>query len=715
MKKSKRILLLVTLAGVVAIFWLFYAYDLGQFFTHEYIKQEEGALKTFYANNRLLVIGVYVGIYVVITALSIPGAAVLTVAGGMLFGLFWGTVIVSFTSTLGATLAFLIVRGLFHDFVQGRFREKWARVKKGFKKEGAFYLFAMRLVPIFPFFLVNILMALTPISVVRFFFVSQAGMLLGTIVYINAGTQLAQIESLDSVLSPTLLLSFAALGVLPLISKWVLNCIRQRKIMKKYLRPKCYDYNAVVIGAGSAGLVASYISAVLKAKVALIEKHKMGGDCLNTGCVPSKALVRVAKILADAKRSRAFGLTELKATFAFEEVMEHVQDVIQKVAPHDSVERYTELGVECISGEAKVLDPYRVSVNGNTLTTKNIIIATGGKPFIPEILGLEKQGYYTSDTIWGLRKCPEHLLVLGGGPIGCELAQCFLRLGSRVTIVQRNTRLLPREDEEISKRLKERFEDEGIEVLLSHIPTAFKGEGERKTLTCIHAGREVSVTFDQVLIAAGRKPCFEGLGLEALGVLDEKGSAQFDDNLQTRYPNIFICGDAANLYQFTHTASHQAWYATINALFRPFVNLDVDYSAVPWCTFTDPEIAHVGLNEQEATKRGIPYEATHFDIKELDRAIADVENYGVVKVLTIPGSDRILGATIVGQHAGDIISEFTLAMKNKLGLKKIMEIIHIYPTHSEASKYVAGVWRKNHASARILRLLEKVHRVRRKG
>jgi dihydrolipoamide dehydrogenase len=486
--------------------------------------------------------------------------------------------------------------------------------------------------------------------------------------------------------------------------------------MQSYKKPKHVQYNLVVIGAGSAGLVSAYIAAAVKAKVALIEKHKMGGDCLNTGCVPSKALIRSAKMLNYAKRAQDFGFNSATVDFDFATVMQRVQNVVKQVEPHDSVERYTKLGVDCYEGEAKILSPYEVQINDKTMTTNNIVVATGARPFVPPIDGVEQVGYLTSDTVWQLRERPQKLLVLGGGPIGSELAQAFHRLGSEVTIVERSANVLSREDNDISQRVMQSFHDDGIKVLAGHQAERFVVDGEQKSLLCTHkqSGEHVSVEFDRVLIALGRRANVCGFGLEDLGVrVADKGTVEVDQFLRTNYDNIYACGDVAGPYQFTHTAAHQAWYAAVNALFSPFKKFKANYAAIPWATFTDPEVARVGLSEKDAQQQGIPYEVTTYGIDDLDRAIADSENHGVVKVLTVPGKDTILGVTIVGAHASDVIAEYVLAMTHGIGLNKILGTIHIYPTMAEANKYAAGNWKKAHKPEALLRWVEKFHAWRR--
>lgn len=710
-KITTQFSLLLILVTVIIAYNFF---DLSQYLTLENLKIHQVSLHNYYIEHSLMVICLYSLFYIATTALSLPGATILTLAGGVIFGLGAGVVIVSFASTIGATLAFLISRFFLRDYVQSKFNDKLTSINQGIQKEGAFYLFTLRLVPLFPFFLINLVMGLTPIRTATFFFVSQIGMLAGTIVYVNAGTQLAQIESIKNILSLNLLLSFAAIGVLPLASKGIIGLVKSRKHLRSFKKPKDFDYNLIVIGGGSAGLVSAYIAAAVKAKVALIEKHKMGGDCLNTGCVPSKAFIRSAKVLSYLKRANEFGVEAQSNKVDFAKVMERVANVIKEIEPHDSIERYTGLGVDCLQGEAKIISPYEIEVSGKILTTKNIVIATGASPFVPPIPGLSEIKYLTSDNVWDLKELPKQLVVLGGGPIGCELAQSFSRFGSQVTIVEMAPRLMAREDEDVSKYTTERFQKEGISVFTHH--KALRIEKNEKVLVCGFNEKEVRIPFDEILIALGRKANVKGFGLEKLDIeISEKGTVVADEYLRTtNYPNIYVCGDVTGPYQFTHTASHQAWYVAVNALFSPFKKFKVDYRVIPWCTFTDPEVARVGINELEAREKNIPYQVSHYKIDDLDRAITDGEAHGFVKVLTPPGSDKILGATIVGHHAGDIISEYVLAMKHGIGLNKILGTIHIYPTLAEANKFAAGVWKKSNAPQKILQFLKKYHLWRRR-
>ena len=709
--QKKQIIVVAVVALAVAA-W--FALDLGSYLELDAIKARMGEFQAFYAENPLLTGAVYFAVYIVVTGLSLPGAAVMTLAGGALFGFWYGLLLVSFASSIGATLACAVSRILLRDWVQTRFKRQLKAVNAGFERDGAFYLFGLRLVPLFPFFVINLVMGVLPISLWRFYWVSQLGMLAGTAVYVNAGTQLGQLEGLGGILSPDLILSFVLLGIFPLLSRWILNAVKARKALSRFDRPDHYDDNLLVIGAGSAGLVAALIAATVRAKVSLVERHKMGGDCLNTGCVPSKALIRSGRIAEYLRRAEEFGLAPVDARVDFPAVMERVQSVIAKIEPHDSVERFESLGVNCISGTAKLVSPWEVDIDGSRRTARNIVIASGARPFVPPVPGLDEQDYLTSDSLWEIRELPGRLLVMGAGPIGCELAQAFCRLGSRVTLVDMAPQIMPREDAEVAKHVTGVFREAGIEVLTGHKAVGFRKEGERNLARFEHDGEEKELEFDRVLVAVGRKANSENLGLEELGIeTNPNGTLVVDDFLRTTIPTVFACGDIAGPYQFTHTASHQAWYTAVNALFGFARKFRVDYSVIPWTTFTDPEVARVGLNEMEAREQEIDYEVTRYDIDDLDRAIADSEAHGFIKVLTVPGKDRILGVTIVGYHAAELLAEYVLAMKHGIGLNKILGTIHVYPTLSEANKFVAGEWRKARKPEGLLDWVEKLHRWRR--
>ena len=688
---------------------------LGQWLTLDQLKASRDALVGHYQSDPWLTVTLFFGVYVLASALSLPGASILTLAGGAMFGLGVGLLLVSFASSVGALAAFWVSRTLLRDVVQQRFGKLLTTINAGLAKDGVFYLLTLRLVPVFPFWLVNLLLGLTQIEARRFYIVSQIGMLAGTVVYVNAGTQLAAIESTADILSPGLLGSLFLLGVFPMIAKFIVNAMQRRKAYARWTKPARFDRNLVVIGAGAGGLVSAYIGAAVKAKVTLIEGHKMGGDCLNYGCVPSKALIRSAKAVKQLRKADAFGLRGAQGTVDFAAVMQRVHDVIRDIEPHDSIERYTGLGVEVLQGHARITSPWTVEValsdgRTQTLTTRNIVIAAGASPFVPPIPGLKEAGFLTSDTVWNLTALPKRLVVLGGGPIGSELAQSFARLGSEVTQVEMAPRIMVREDPEVSELVAESLRADGVRILTGHQAVRVEvTEGERR-LIVQHGDEELAVPFDELLCAVGRSPRVTGYGLEELGIpLTPRKTIETNSYLQTLYPNIYAVGDVAGPFQFTHTAAHQAWYAAVNALFGRFKRFKADYSVIPWATFTDPEVARVGLSETEAHEKGIPFEVTKYGIDDLDRAIADGTAHGFVKVLTVPGKDKILGVTIVGEHAGDLLAEYVLAMKHGLGLNKILGTIHTYPTLSEANKYAAGEWKRAHAPQRVLAWLERFH------
>lgn len=714
----KKIALVAVL--VAAIIGFFY-FDLNTYLTLDGLK---GSLDTFtqqIEENPLVSIGVFFAIYVAVTALSLPGAAILTLAAGALFGLVQGFIIVSFASSVGATVAFLVARFILRDTVRKRFGEKLKKIDEGVEKQGAFYLFTLRLVPVFPFFLINLLMGLTSIKTWTFYWVSQVGMLAGTVVYVNAGTQLAQIDSLSGIVSPGLILSFVLLGIFPWIAKAIVAFVERRRVYKGYKKPAKFDRNLIVIGAGAGGLVTSYIAAAVKAKVTLVEAGEMGGDCLNYGCVPSKALIKTAKVANQMRNAENYGLHGAEPTMSFKTVMQRVHNVIATIAPVDSVERYTGLGVDVVKGYAKIIDPWTVQIKQNdggtqTLTTKSIVVATGASPFVPPLPGIEESGYVTSDTLWSrfaeLEETPKRMIVLGGGPIGCELAQAFARLGSEVTQVERAPHLMGREDKEVAEFSETVLRDSGVNVLTSHDALRFENKDGVKTLVVAKDGKESAIEYDEIIVAVGRKARLNGFGLKELGIQFDR-TIETDEYLQTLMPNIFAAGDVVGPYQFTHVAAHHAWYAAVNALFGTFKKFKVDYRVIPWTTFIDPEVARVGLNENDAAEQGIEVEVTRYEFEELDRAIAESATKGFIKVLTPPGKDKILGVTIVSEHAGDLLAEFVLAMKHDLGLNKLLGTIHAYPTWAEGAKNTAGTWKRANTPEKLLSYVEKFHTWRR--
>ena len=714
----KKIFLLLIAAAAVG---LFFHFDLHQLLTLDGLKGSMDQFNQYKEQSPLLVIGGFFLLYVVVTALSLPGAAILTLAAGALFGLVEGLLVASFASTIGATLAFLVSRYLLRDTIKQRFPERLAAIDAGVEKEGGFYLFTLRLVPVFPFFLINLLMGVTSIKSWTYYWVSQAGMLAGTFVFVNAGTQLAQIESLSGILSFNLILSFALLGIFPFIAKGILNVFKKRRVYKNYTKPKKFDRNMIVIGAGAGGLVTSYIAAAVKAKVTLIEAGEMGGDCLNYGCVPSKAVIKSAKIAEQIRHGENYGLENATPQFSFKKVMARVHKVIADVAPHDSVERYTDLGVDVVKGYGKLIDPWTVEIKLNdggtqTLTARTIVIATGARPFVPPLPGIEETGYVTSDTLWdkfaALDEAPKKLVVLGGGPIGSELAQSFARLGSSVTQIEMAERIMIKEDLEVSTFAHEALTESGVNILTSHQALRCEARDGKKYIVVKHNDKEIDIEYDELLCAVGRSARLKGYGLEELGI-ETNRTVVTNEYLETLYPNIFAAGDIVGPYQFTHVAAHQGWYAAVNGLFGHLKKFKVDYRVIPWTTFIDPEVARVGLNEQDAKDKGIDYEITRFEFEELDRAITDSATKGFIKVITPKGKDKILGVTVVSEHAGDLIAEFVLAMKHGLGLNKILGTIHSYPTWAEGNKYAAGEWKRAHAPEKVLNLLEKYHTWRR--
>jgi pyruvate/2-oxoglutarate dehydrogenase complex dihydrolipoamide dehydrogenase (E3) component/uncharacterized membrane protein YdjX (TVP38/TMEM64 family) len=709
----------LTIIALIAVSILtFFLLDLDQLLTLEALRERQDALEAYVQQNFTAALAIFFIIYIAVTGLSIPGAAIMTLVAGFLFGVLYGTIVVSFASTIGATLAFLLSRFLLRNFVESRFGNAVRRINGGIEKDGPYYLFALRLVPAFPFFAINLAMGLTRLPVLTFYWVSQLGMLAGTIVYVNAGTQLGRVENTGDILSPQLLGSFVLLGLFPILAKKMLTVVTGRRSLVGFKKPDQFDANLVVIGAGSAGLVTAYIAAASKARVVLIERDRMGGDCLNTGCVPSKALIRSARIASYFSRAEEFGLQASNVSVNFPAVMQRVRDVINAIEPHDSIERYTRLGVRCVEGEARITSPYQVEVGGRTISTRAIVIATGGAPFVPPIPGLDEVDYLTSDNLWSLEDLPARLLVLGGGPIGCEMAQAFRRLGSEVTLVEMLPRLLIKEDPEVSALIEVNFTREGITVLTGHRAEKFSSQGKTNVATCLNTkdpgANLLPIEFDKVLVAVGRRAATSGLGLEELGIeTNPDGTVRVNEYLQATYPNVFACGDVAGPYQLTHAAAHQAWYCAMNALFGRLKKFRVDYSVIPWAVFTDPEVARVGLSEIEAAEQNVAYELTTYGIDDLDRAIADGEATGFIRVLTPPGRDRILGVTIVGHHAGDLIAEFVNAMRNGIGLRKVLNTLHIYPTLSEANRFAAGAWQKAHLSPWLIRIAEWYHRRRR--
>ncbi|AJY52226.1 dihydrolipoyl dehydrogenase [Halomonas sp. KO116] len=707
----QRLMITALLITAIGVFFLSGAH---QWFTLETLKTYQSDFQAAFNQYPWQVAGAFFAVYVVMTALSLPGATLLTLLGGALFGLGWGLLIISFASTMGATLAFLLSRCLFRNPIEKRFPRQFAAVNRGVERDGALYLFTLRLVPVFPFFMINLVMGLTRIKTVTFYWVSQVAMLPGTAIYVNAGGQLGDLESLGGILSPTLIASFLLLAIFPWIARRIVLLVQQRKTYKGFTRPAHFDYDIVVIGGGSAGLVTSYIASAVKAKVALVEKHKMGGDCLNTGCVPSKALIRAARAAHEIRTAHRFGVTASEPEIDFAKVMGHVKQAISDIEPHDSVERYSGLGVEVYQEHAKLTSPWEVQVGDKTLTVRHIVLATGARPRVPSLPGMESAPVLTSENLWSLTELPKRLVVLGGGAIGCELSQSFARLGSQVTLVEGLSQLLNREDQEVSELAESTLADEGVMVMTDATALEVLNEDGGYQLAVEQHGERKLLSFDYLLVSVGRQANIEGLGLEALGITTtQAGTLELNERLQTRLPNIWACGDLAGPYQLTHAAAHQAWHAAVNALFGELKSFSVDYRYMPAVTYTQPEVAKVGLNEKEAKAQGIAFEITRYAMSESDRAIAEGATHGFIKVLTVPGKDKILGATIVAENAGEWVGELTIAMKHGLGFNKLLGTIHPYPTLGEAAKATAGVWKNAHKPERVLALLKRYFNWRR--
>ncbi len=711
MKPGKLILLAIVLIAAVAL----YFGGGSDYLTLAKLQSLLGQAHAYVGAHPLGAALAFAGLYIVVTALSLPGATLLTLFAGAVFGLLEGVLIASFSASIGATLAMLVSRYVFRDTVREKFGKRLKRIDAGVEREGGFYLFALRLVPLFPFFVINLVMGLTAIRVWTFYVASQLGMLAGTIVYVNAGRELGQLQSLSGILSWRVLLAFAALALLPLIARKLLGAWRAHRVYKDWDKPKQFDNNIIVIGAGAAGLVTSYIAATVRAKVTLVEKAEMGGDCLNRGCVPSKALIRAARAANEARDGDRFGVEAADARIDFGKVMQHVRESIRTIAPHDSPERYRKLGVDVVQGEATIVSPWEVEVDGKTLTTRNIVIAAGGRPLVPKIPGLDKVDYLTSDTIWNLEQLPARLAILGGGPIGCELAQAFARLGSDVTIVEMGDQLLGREDGDVAAVVQQALEHDGVAVRLGHKAVEVKG-GKFPALVVEHKDERSEVAFDALLVAIGRSANVEGYGVDKLDLgLRKNKTLEADEFLRTRFPNIYCVGDVTGPYQLTHAGAHQAWYASVNALFGGFKSFRADYSVLPACTFTEPEAARVGLSEREAKDEDTAFEVVKYEFSRLDRAVAEGATAGFVKVLVPPGKDKILGASVVGERAGELIAVLALAMKHGIGLDKILGTVFAYPTFAEAIKSVAGERRKRHQPETLLRIAGRYHRWKRGG
>lgn len=705
---TRLLILLLILAAIAAAYLL-----VGPYLSFEWLKAQRTALSAQVAAQPLLFAGAFLLLYAVVTALSIPGAVILTLAGGAIFGLWAGLVLVSLASVTGAVLSFLGSRYLLRDWVERRFGRRIQAVNAGLERDGALYLLALRLNPAIPFFLVNLGLGLTRMGVLRYALISQVGMLPATFVYVNAGTQLARIERLADIASAQVIVSLVLLSLLPLFGKWAASRIRRGRIYRGWQRPRRFDRNMIVIGAGAGGLVSAYIGATLRAKVTLVEGRKTGGDCLNTGCVPSKALIRAARAAHEVRHAGDFGIRVAPPEVDMAAVMARIRAVIRHIAPADSPERFEAMGVDVRLGHARLIDPWTVEIDGrDRLTASHIVLATGADPAVPPIPGLSESGYLTSETLWDALErrgtLPSRLAIVGGGPIGVEMAQSFARLGCAVTLLEAGARLLPKDDPEASALIEEVLKGEGVAVLTQH--KAMRVDGGLLE-AAPGSGAPVTVPFDEILIATGRRARLSGYGLEELGYPVDQ-PLEIDDFLQTRFPHILAVGDVSGRFQLTHAASHQAWHAAVNSLFGQLKRFRVDYSLMPWVTYCDPEVAHVGHTEESARAAGASTEVVRYPLSHLDRAVTEGAANGFVKLLIGP-KGRILGCTIVAHNAGELIAEVSLAMKHKIPVGKLLSQIKAYPTMSEAVRFAASEWRQRHKPERALDWLGRYHRWRR--
>lgn len=678
----------------------------------ENLKMRQLELQHWTRTHYTLAVFLYLLTYIGAAAVSLPVATVLSLAGGAVFGMLPGVLLASIGATAGGTLGFLASRFFLRDWVKARFPVRHEEFQKGIEREGSLYLITLRLTPVLPFWAINLVFGLTTMSTLVFSSVTFIGILPKLIFLVNAGGQLGEVQTLSGIMSLPVMLSLSALAIFPWLAKVALEYLRSAKIYRPFMRPSQFDYDVLVVGGGAAGLVSAYLAAALKAKVALIEKNRMGGDCLYTGCVPSKALIRSSQVAHLFRRGTEFGLQSVAPQVDFSRVFGRIQKIIEHIEPNDSVERYTGLGVDCLQGKAMIEDPFRVRLADRVITARNIIVATGATPIVPPIPGLMDVPHFTSETLWQLKESPGRVLVLGGGPIGCELAQAFNRLGCETSLIDKAPRLLGKEDPDVSEFILGTFRKEGIKVTLQSVVQRFEklptggGKALLKNGQIIH--------FDALILALGRKASVTGFGLENLQLpLRADGTLEVDECLRTRFHNVLACGDVTGPYQFTHAGSYQAGIAVLNALFAPFKYFYTDYSTMPWCTYVDPEVARLGMNETEAKAAGVEVDVHEYRMEHLDRAVCEGENRGFVKVLTEKDGSRILGVTIVGAHAGEIMAEFALAKRKNLTLNDILNTVHSYPTFAEANKFVAGIWRRRHTPARAMSFLTRFHAWRR--
>ncbi len=723
-------------------------------FSLAHLQAQYQDLQAWYIHAPWTVRAAFFSLYIVLASAAVPGIVVLTLAGGAVLGFGWGLLLVSFASSLGATLTLLVVRHVLADNLAAYWgagmTRRLARMTQGLEREGVFYLLSLRLIPLVPFGAINVLMGLTRMPAWRFYLFSQLGMLPSTLIYLQAGSQLAALRSVSEVLQPqvaAVLFALAfALAATPWLTRRTGAWLRRRTVAARWKRPARFDYNLIVIGGGAGGLVSAYVAAHAQARVALVEAGEMGGDCLNRGCVPSKALLQSARVAQQARHAQGFGVQTGPVQVDFAVVLQRVRSIIAAIAPNDSPERYRAMGVDVVQAYAYLVDPWTVELRRSgqapeRISARNIILATGSQPVVPAIAGLQDSGYVTSDTLWDVLEkagaLPQRIAIVGGGPVGCELAQAFARLGAQVTVVESGPVLLSKEDADVSTLVQAALSADGVRVFTAHqvlrcetLPQhagadkliVLRQNSTRQSGSSIGLASpaaqddEFAVPYDLLICATGRKPRLHGFGLQDLGIASDT-LLHTDAYLQTLIPSIYAAGDVVGPYQFTHAAAHQAWYAAVNALLDGWGALRPDYSLLPTAVYVAPQVARVGLNEQQAQARGVAYEVTRFDLAGVDRAVCDAAlgtvPAGFVKVLTVPGRDTLLGVSIVGEQAAELLAPYALAMRQGLGLKAILATIHTYPTLSESAKQVAGQWQRAHLPAAAMPWLARWHRWRR--
>ncbi|MBA3536096.1 MAG: FAD-dependent oxidoreductase [Tatlockia sp.] len=691
-KKLRSWLPLILLLGLLI---LFFSLRLDKYLTFTSLRENRATLISWTKEHFFMAALLYMSCYTLAVAASVPGAVFLTLAGGFLFGVVFGTVFVIVSATLGATALFFAVRTSFGDWLAKSALSWLGRMREGFQQNAFSYLLMLRLVPLFPFWVVNIVPALLGVDAKTFIITTFFGILPGSIVYVMVGNGLSHVFEANQtpnlgiifdikVLLP--LLALAALSFIPILYKRV-NPKEQKKNPKTN-QIKC---DLSIIGAGAGGLSVAAVAAQLGLKVVLLESGKMGGDCLNYGCVPSKSLLAAGKIAYQLRHAAQFGISSKGLEIDFKKVMQQVHAVIKVLAKNDSVERFESLGVQVIKAVARFSGVNTLVAQDRVIEARRIVIATGSSPFKPPIPGLEDTPYLTNETIFNLTEQPKHLIVIGGGPIGCELAQAFSMLGSKITLIE-GFNLLPKDDVDCVAILRAQLKAMGIIIheqakVLGVEPHAHGGI----KVSINQAGEKLAIRGSHLLIATGRRANVENLDLEKAGIVYSNKGIEVNSRLQTSNRRVYALGDVVGPYQFTHMATYQAGIVLRNIAFK--IPAKVDYRAIPWVTYTLPEIAHVGLLAEEALKHA-DIQFTEWSFLENDRAQTEHSLEGKIKIIS-DKKGRVLGVTIVGAHAGELILPWVIAIREKRTLRSFTDAVSPYPTLSEISKRVAGEFYKS--------------------